>query len=555
MKESVIILGGSLLQVKAIEEARKEGLIAIVIDGNANVIKQMQVEYNKLTFFFSDNRCIFKNIDLKDKEAILSYAKSLNKTHDIIGVFTCGTDFSATASYVAEGLGVQEGKCHTYKAALNASIKTRMRECFKEDGVNSPRFFECKTEEEVKKACDKLGYPAVIKPVDNMGARGCRAIRKESEVGRAFTNAVREARSGCVIVEEYLDGKEYSIDALLYKNTLTVTGLAIRHIEFFPYFVEMGHSMPFSSCEEDGGGEIKTLIVKELARAVRALGLTTGAVKGDIKVVGGRAYIGEVAARLSGGFMSSYTYPLASDFPLIKEALRISCGREPEELLKRRLELNKDICTLAIYEVPCKLVSCERAIISIPGSIEKITGIKEVREEEGVKEVFLRPKSLIKEVCFPHNNVEKVGNVITLSSTYEEARKKAYKAIRSIFIKLTPNNKRTSSFLIGEEEEEEEGFPPSAYSLYKTLKEEELVGVIEKDCPASSSIPSIIQEYISNNPSEVDWNYRTLKESIKEFDTLCPLHPRLNAKEFYLSLARGGLQGAVYYAESAKEKE
>ena len=45
-------------------------------------------------------------------------------------------------------------------------------------------------------------------------------------------------------MEEYMEGPEFSIDALVYDGTMTITGFADRHIFFPPYFIEMGHTMP-----------------------------------------------------------------------------------------------------------------------------------------------------------------------------------------------------------------------------------------------------------------------------------------------------------------------
>ena len=53
---------------------------------------------------------------------------------------------------------------------------------------------------------------------------------------------------------------------------------------------------------------------KEFEKGVKALGLSWGAAKGDVKYSRGRAVIGEIASRLSGGYMSGWTcIPKAQD--------------------------------------------------------------------------------------------------------------------------------------------------------------------------------------------------------------------------------------------------
>ena len=77
-----------------------------------------------------------------------------------------------------------------------------------------------------------------------MGARGCRAARDAGELAEAIAAALPYSRSGRAIVEEYIDGPEFSIDALVDGGEIRIRGIADRHIFFAPYFVELGHTMP-----------------------------------------------------------------------------------------------------------------------------------------------------------------------------------------------------------------------------------------------------------------------------------------------------------------------
>ena len=138
---------------------------------------------------------------LMQKPAILS-AKELGFTVCVIdaneqngglaGVFTAGTDFSASVSYVCEKLGLH---AHSFLAATNASVKTQMRQCFKNHNVPSPEFFsvskeqiqsESQINQLLQTITSKIEYPFVVKPVDNMGARGCRMVRSQIEFASAI---------------------------------------------------------------------------------------------------------------------------------------------------------------------------------------------------------------------------------------------------------------------------------------------------------------------------------------------------------------------------------
>jgi biotin carboxylase len=274
MAKQVIILGAGVMQGPAITIARSQGLETIVADGDPHA------PWVKL----ADR---FEHIDLKDKEGIEALARSLP---DLAGIMTAGTDFSATVAWVSERLGLSG---IPYETALDASDKERMRRCFRKAGVPSPDFLIVK---DSAGPALPLTYPVVVKPVDNMGARGCRRVDGPGELRDAVEDALGFSRSHRAIVEAYMEGPEFSVDAIVYQGEITVCGLADRHIFFPPYFIEMGHTMPTSV----DAGTAETLLTVFKA-GVRALGITNGAAKGDIKLTPSGPMIGEIAARLSGG--------------------------------------------------------------------------------------------------------------------------------------------------------------------------------------------------------------------------------------------------------------
>jgi len=127
VKETVIILGAGLMQAPALRIARELGLETAAVDGNPAAP-------------FAGLADRFEAIDLKDKEGIAALGRRLQAEpgRRLAGVFTCGTDFSASVAWAARELGLPG---HSYEAALDASDKSRMRACFAAAGVPSPRFW------------------------------------------------------------------------------------------------------------------------------------------------------------------------------------------------------------------------------------------------------------------------------------------------------------------------------------------------------------------------------------------------------------------------------
>ncbi len=528
----ILILGAGLMQRPSIEAARELGYRTLVVDANPAAV----------CVPFADR---FEQVDLKDREALVNLAGSVRDK--LAAVFTAGTDFSASVSYVAEKCGF---RAHSFQAALNASDKTLMRGCFEKAGVPSPSFVKVGRGDiamYLKEGLDKMSFPKVVKPADNMGARGCRLIRGADEFLHSVEVAVSYSRTGKAILEDFMDGPEFSIDALLYDGTLTITGFADRHIFYKPYFIEMGHTMP-SVFDEDKKKEL----VATFARGIASLGLTCGAAKADIKYTSSGPMVGEIAARLSGGYMSGWTFPYASGLNLTKEAMRIALGERPALLEERRVPLDAGAgLPFKVYDVPCLRTSAERAWISIPGQVKEVLALGRAETEPYVRNVMPRTGAGDK-VDFPRNNVEKCGNVIAVSERHDIAVQAAEHAVSSVVIRLEPENRETDTFLAGTGQFCEEGFPPDAFALPEDAGKIVLdyagrLGRIGKDSPCSKIDDGGILK-VAENIS--DYNHRTLLETLKLFDQLCPEHPEFDAVEFFRAAIRGGLQGLLYMRDS-----
>ncbi|MCL2231246.1 MAG: ATP-grasp domain-containing protein [Treponema sp.] len=556
MKETIIILGAGVMQGPAINIAKELGYYTIALDGNSAAP----------CVHLADK---FEQIDLKDKEGIETFARSIQSSYNRLGIMTAGTDFSASVAWTAEKLGLPG---IPYEAALNASDKSRMRECFKKAALPSPDFFTISQEEfnhrehgeqGVKRFLEAnlLSFPLVIKPVDNMGSRGCRRVDNIGEFPDAAKTAIGFSRSGRAIVENFMDGPEFSVDAIVYKGEITICGIADRHIFFPPYFIEMGHTMPTVINEE-----MKCAMLDTFCAGIHSLGLAgkdnIGAAKGDIKMTAKGPMIGEIAARLSGGYMSGWTYPYSSGALPIKGAILAAMGKEPEGL------------------VPIKKWTCaERAFISIPGTVKEIRNreIKNKNEKNTnyINDVFMRIKEGDK-VSFPENNVSKCGNIIASAPDRETAIKAAEDAARAILIRLDPSDLETRKFLAEElhadiepqvrrrhgGHEENLKFPPNAFELTKELHE--ALSQLPKD---NFEIFTPFPEF--ENSGLTDYMGRTVKESLEAVRFLCASaapcetlsDPCENAentvrlgKSFWEALIRGGYQGAVYYIDSLGAK-
>ncbi len=520
--KTILILGGGVMQLPALRIAKANGWKIILADGKKDPEGLVYADY-------------FEHIDLKDKERMAEMAIKYLKSMGLDGVFTAGTDFSTTVAWVAE-------KCRMpgipYDVAYSATDKFIMRQVMEDSGISMPHYAGIKKGDNPEAVLDRLSFPLVVKPVDNMGSRCVRRVDSREELFESTKLAIDASRTSQAIIEEYMEGPELSLDAIVYKGDVSICGIADRHIFFPPYFVEMGHTMP-SQLDE----EILEEVSVEFKKGIKALGIDNGAAKGDIKITENGVKIGEIAARLSGGYMSGWTYTYSSGIEITEAAMNIAVGLNPGDLTPVE-----------------ESFSAERAFISIPGCVKEIYGINDLKTSKNIKEVFLK----IKEGCnvvFPTNNVEKCGNIISKDSTRDAAVLNAENSIRNIFIRLEPDNKQTDSFIfIGKNV-----FYNSVYAF--KLKIDKNIHALEEMKPENydSNCNDIVLIKLPDIESETskDWHgillseaYKKVKEitGIKTVEKNSENNELLLGKLFWNTFLKGGIQAGVYIIDTIRER-
>ncbi len=536
---TLLLLGASLMQRPAIVEAKKLGCKVVAVDANPLALCVPMADH-------------FEQIDLKDIDSLVSFAKKLENDGGLSGVFTCATDFSVSVATIAQTLSLPS---HSLQACKNASDKALMRSIFAKNAIPSPKFIEISEPEKFDPASiQDFSHQLVIKPADNMGARGCQLVRKNEDILKAIKDAMPYSRTGRVIVEEFIQGPEFSIEGLVFDGKVHITALADRHIYFSPYFVEMGHTIPSNYPKE-----ITDAIIKTFIEGTLALGLSHGACKGDIffDTINSKAVIGEIAARLSGGYMSGWTVPYSSSINITRLALQLALGDSPD----------------AIPAIPTKentkCFCSERAYISAPGVVNEIVGLDATSNSCNVMEVFPRIKAgdVVK---FPKNNVEKCGNVISTAPTYQDAILASKNALKNIVIRLEANNQETDNFFasFNDSASGQTTYPPNHF-IFEDLKEGQLSNLIRNSSyiiEENLVYPSFFSPYL-HLVSEP--NVLSISESIKKAfemnstlkSTILFLIENKEKKEAvelltkcFIFFVRGGVQGILYWEDSYKDE-
>jgi cyanophycin synthetase len=79
-------------------------------------------------------------------------------------------------------------------------------------GLPVPRSELVRSDDEAVLAAVRIGYPVVTKPLDGNHGRGVGLdLRNEEDVRRGYERAIRQTRSGVVVVESFIQGNDYRV--------------------------------------------------------------------------------------------------------------------------------------------------------------------------------------------------------------------------------------------------------------------------------------------------------------------------------------------------------
>ncbi|MFJ9771510.1 acetyl-CoA carboxylase biotin carboxylase subunit family protein [Kitasatospora sp. NPDC101157] len=187
-------------------------------------------------------------------------------------------------------------------------------------------------------AADRIGYPVVVKPRAAAASYGVSLVRSAEAMAACFDFADEATvphmpdYDQAVLVEEYLDGPEVSVDSVIVDGKVRPLFVGHKRTGFPPYFEETGHTV---SHDDPLLADPEFLGVLQDVHA--ALGFTTGWTHTELKLSpSGTAKVIEVNARL-GGDLIPYLGRLASGIDPGLVAAAVACGREPEVVADRNL--------------------------------------------------------------------------------------------------------------------------------------------------------------------------------------------------------------------------
>ena len=176
---------------------------------------------------------------------------------------------------------------------------------------------------------------------------------------KAYNIALNESRDKSVLLEQFIEGPEFSIEIIVWNGKVNVLTVTDKKTTGAPHFVELGHSQP--SCFP--AADVETLEAAAVA-GVKALGVDNCACHAEAKLMDGKVYLMEIGARLGGDFISTELTHLSTGIDMVAAAINVALGVEPDLSPK---EEQRGVCIRYFCPKPGKLVSiCNTEILKNP---------------------------------------------------------------------------------------------------------------------------------------------------------------------------------------------
>lgn len=337
---------------------------------------------------------------------------------EILNLSKNGFEIKSIVSFVDPFVHIASILCDEFCDNKTSSTAIEMMEdkektrIFLKNQPYSPKFYLLKPNESVP---NNLGFPLIVKSPKSTGSKDVLLANDTGQLEKHLSHLRSKNPGETIMVEEYIEGPQYLVEALVYNRQANVIGIIEQEITQGKRFIITGYGVLVKAPKDIQSGleEVLQSIVKEFNIENGALHLELRLTKNGWKLI-------EINPRISGGAMNTMLHA-AFGFNLVEETLKLFLGERPDINPKHR-----------------KFVYTKYVIVQSKGILEKVIGRNRATNSPGVVEVYVKPKKgalLTPPLSMGH----RYAYVIAVGATLAEAKNKAYKAAKEIKFILKPS--------------------------------------------------------------------------------------------------------------------
>ena len=264
------------------------------------------------------------------------------------------------ASKLSEKLST---KGNSVDSVINCLQKDNTRRILSENHFYQPKYTKVKTLEDVTSWRKEHDVKVIIKPNDGVASIGVMSLEPGTSNDEQIENIIKSCSTNEVIVEEYFGGQEYAFEGYIKEGSLTRIVIFDKPGNYQgPYYEEKMFIAPAEI-------NVKTVkrIEETLEKACQKLGLITGSVHIEFKLIHDEIFIIEINPRTIGGLCSR-----SLNFNLFKNSL--------EEVILNDLIFDK--------QISIDLASNSSGVLMLPIPKEGIfKGLKNIDKAEAIEEI------------------------------------------------------------------------------------------------------------------------------------------------------------------------
>ncbi|MFE3577540.1 ATP-grasp domain-containing protein [Lysinibacillus sp. NPDC059133] len=378
---------------EATKAAEKLGYFTVLFTNNENQLQQRKAypDIHKMILIDTSNI-----EDMKDE------IYNLTKT---------GLEIKSIVSFVDPFVHIASILCDEFCDNYTSSTAIEMMEDkektrnFLKNQPYSPKFYLLKPNESVS---NNLEFPLIVKSPKSTGSKDVLLANDSDQLKKHLSHLRSKNPRETIMIEEYIEGPQYLVEALVYKRQAHVIGIIEQEITQGKRFIITGYGVLVKAPKE-----IQTGLEEVLQSIVKAFNIENGALHLELRLTKNGWKLIEINPRISGGAMNTMLHA-AFGFNLVEETLKLFLGERPNINPKHR-----------------KFVYTKYVIVESKGILEKVLGRNRATNLPGVVDVYVKPKRgtlLTPPLSMGH----RYAYVIAEGATLAEAKNKAINAAKEI---------------------------------------------------------------------------------------------------------------------------
>lgn len=311
--KKIAIIGASYLQLPLVDKLNEMG-------------------YKSYCFAYEDGAVCkdfctkFFPISITEKEKIALICEDLK----IDAVLSIASDLAVdTVNFIAEKLSLIGNSSVSTPYMTN---KFLMKDMLNLKGLKTTKYAQIKDIQIIPELKGFI-YPLIVKPTDRSGSAGVKIVSTKKELSQAINQAFSISFSKEVIIEEFVFGRELSIESISQNGTHYILAITDKITSGAPHFVELEHHQPTQELPE-----IVKKINELIPKALDALTIENGASHTEIFITdNNEIYVNEIGARMGGDFIGSHLVQLSTGFDYLEATIKVALGEEikPEKIFNK----------------------------------------------------------------------------------------------------------------------------------------------------------------------------------------------------------------------------